>query len=80
LAAPAHRIELGRTDLERLRHHADAVRAARPDLAPAVTDIEAGVLTGLADIGEVPSVPIHGDLKPTHMLLDEDRVVLIDLD
>jgi aminoglycoside phosphotransferase (APT) family kinase protein len=45
-----------------------------------VAEIEAGILAGLAAIGEVSSVPMHGDLKPQHVVFDADRVVLLDLD
>jgi aminoglycoside phosphotransferase (APT) family kinase protein len=80
VAAPPHRIELGRTDPERLRRSAEQLRAARPELAPLVTEVEAGILAGLTAIGEHSSIPIHGDLKPIHVLFADDRVVLLDLD
>jgi tRNA A-37 threonylcarbamoyl transferase component Bud32 len=72
--------ELGRTDPKRLRRSADTLRAARPDLTPAAAEVEAGILAGLAELGEAPSVPIHGDLKPQHVLFNGDDVVLLDLD
>jgi aminoglycoside phosphotransferase (APT) family kinase protein len=34
----------------------------------------------VAELGEPPSMLIHGDLKPDHMLIDGDRVSLIDFD
>jgi hypothetical protein len=80
VAAPPHRIELGRTDPERLRRSAEQLRTARPDLAPAVDEVEEGILTRLAAVGELSSVPVHGDLKPIHVLFDADRVILLDLD
>ena len=77
---PAHRVELGRTDPQRLHRTAEWLRASHPDLAAAVTAVESGILCGLAAIGELSSVPVHGDLKAAHMVLDADRVVLLDLD
>jgi aminoglycoside phosphotransferase (APT) family kinase protein/SAM-dependent methyltransferase len=71
---------LERMDPQRLRRRADTLRAARPDLAPVVAEIEANVLAALAKDGEGPSVPVHGDFKPRHVLFDDDRVVLLDLD
>jgi hypothetical protein len=80
VAAPPNRIALGRLDPQRLRQSADLIRAARADLAPVLAEIEAGVLGGLAALGEAPVVPVHGDLKPSHVLFDQDRVVVLDLD
>jgi hypothetical protein len=80
IAAPPHRLELDRMDPERLRRAAAQFRTARPDLAPLVTAVEESILAGLAALGELPAVPVHGDLKPNHMLLDGERVVLLDLD
>jgi aminoglycoside phosphotransferase (APT) family kinase protein len=80
VAAPPHRIALGRLDPQRLRRSTDLIRAARADLAPELAEIEAGVLAGLAALGEAPAVPVHGDLKPGHVLFDHDRVVVLDLD
>jgi aminoglycoside phosphotransferase (APT) family kinase protein len=77
---PAHRGELGRTDPQRLRRTAERLRASQPDLAAAVIAVEAGILRGLATIGQLSSVPVHGDLKADHVVLDADRVVLLDLD
>jgi aminoglycoside phosphotransferase (APT) family kinase protein len=77
---PAHRITLGRTDPQRLRRTAERMRASHPDLTAAVTAVEEGILSGLAAIGEMSSVPVHGDLKLAHVVLGADRVVLLDLD
>jgi hypothetical protein len=80
VTAPKHRIELDRTDPRRLLGRAETLRHSRPDLVPVVAEIEASILDSLAAIGQHPSVPVHGDLKLAHVLLDEDRVVLLDLD
>jgi aminoglycoside phosphotransferase (APT) family kinase protein len=79
-AAPDHRIELDRTDPGRMRRSAETLRQSRPDLAPVVAEIEASILASLAAIAELPTVPVHGDLKLAHLLFEEDRVVLLDLD
>jgi aminoglycoside phosphotransferase (APT) family kinase protein len=80
MTAPEHRIALDRTDPGRLRRSAETLQNARPDLADAVAEIEAQILAGLEAIGNLPAVPVHGDLKPGHLLFEEDRVVLLDLD
>src|SRR5439155_9503284 len=63
--------------LEELRRGATIVEWARPELATQVRAITAAVAAGLE---EVPSAPIHGDLKPDHVFLAGDRVIFIDLD
>ena len=80
VAAPPPRIALGRLDPQRLRRTTALIRAARADLAPLLAEIEVGVLAGLTALGEAPAVPVHGDLKPAHVLFDHDRVVVLDLD
>jgi aminoglycoside phosphotransferase (APT) family kinase protein len=80
VAAPPHRIALGRLDPQRLRRNTDRIRAVRADLASVLAEIEAAVLAGLAALGEAPVVPVHGDLKPAHVLFDHDRVIVLDLD
>src|SRR4051794_13951880 len=80
IVAPEHRIELDRRDPARLRRTADILRNSRPDLATVVAEIEDQINARLDATGKLPSVPIHGDLKPAHLLLEEDRVVLLDLD
>ena len=80
VAAPAHRTELDRTDPERLHRFAESLRTSRPDLASAVDEIERLILAELDAIGNLPSVPVHGDLKPLHFLVGDDRVVLLDFD
>jgi hypothetical protein len=63
--------------LTRLEHAAETLRAARPDLAPAVDETVGAVVAGLAG---VPSAPTHGDLKPDQVLVDGEGVALIDFD
>src|SRR5256886_6689260 len=64
-------------ELEELRRGATIVEWARPELATQIRAITAAVAAGLE---EVPSAPIHGDLKPDHVFLAGDRVIFIDLD
>lgn len=80
VAAPPQAHELDRIGADRLRRSAERIRAARPDLAGQVDEIEAAVLADLAALGEAPEMPVHGDLKPAHALLDGDRVTLLDFD
>jgi len=60
--------------LERMR---ESLRSACPRLGPKVEEIVGAVVAGLE---EVPPAPVHGDLKPDHILLDGDSVALIDFD
>jgi aminoglycoside phosphotransferase (APT) family kinase protein len=80
IAAPPHRLELGRTDPERLRRSAERLRTARPELASLVTEVETGILGGLAAIGELSSNPIHGDLRLVHVVVNAEHIILLDLD
>jgi aminoglycoside phosphotransferase (APT) family kinase protein len=67
-------------DRERLHRYAETLRSSRPDLAMAVNEIESRICSVLDAIGDLPSVPVHGDLKPLHFLFEDERVVLLDLD
>ncbi len=80
VAAPPAKHELDRMGPDRARRSAARLRAARPDLGEDVDAVEAGILAGLDAIGDLPAIPIHGDLKPVHVLLDGERVVLLDFD
>lgn len=61
----------------RLREAEAFLAGERPDLAAQVSTIVEAVAAGLAD---APMGLIHGDLKPDHVLIDGDRVALIDFD
>jgi tRNA A-37 threonylcarbamoyl transferase component Bud32 len=63
--------------LEDLELASALVRWACPEARTEVEEITAAVVRGLED---VPSAPIHGDLKPDHVFLSGDRVIFIDLD
>jgi hypothetical protein len=56
---------------------ASLVQWACPDLRTQVEALTAAVVAGLTD---VPSAPIHRDLKTDHIFLSGDRVCFIDLD
>ncbi len=53
------------------------LQGACPHLGP---EIEEAVGTVVAGLEEVPFAPIHGDLKPAHIMVDGDSVAFIDLD
>lgn len=78
-----HRLEVAvpprpfANDLARLRGAQEVLCSARPDLAREVAETVAAVVAGLD--GVAPGL-VHGDLRPDHVLLDGDRVALIDFD
>jgi hypothetical protein len=53
------------------------LRWARPDLAPAIARIAERAGAALVD---VPAFATHGDLKLDHVLLDDERPALVDMD
>ena len=53
------------------------LQQACPQLGPEIEEAVGAVVAGLE---EVPSAPIHGDLKPAHIIVNGDSVALIDLD
>jgi tRNA A-37 threonylcarbamoyl transferase component Bud32 len=64
-------------DMARLRAAQGVLASARPELADEVSVIVEAVALGLEC---APTSLIHGDLKPVHILIDGDRVGLIDFD
>jgi aminoglycoside phosphotransferase family enzyme len=64
-------------DMARLRAAQEVLTSARPDLADEISGIVQAVALGLES---APSSLIHGDLKPDHILIDGDRVALLDFD
>ena len=48
-----------------------------PHLRPTIEETVSAIVAGFE---EVPTGPIHGDFRPDHIILDGDRVVLLDLD
>jgi streptomycin 6-kinase len=79
-----HQNHLRPTRVFRLADQLDAMKRASvqvqwacPHLRKDLRDITATVAARLRD---VPPTPIHGDLKPEHVLVSEGRPVFIDLD
>ncbi len=64
-------------EMARLREAQEQIASARPDLGDQVRDMMQAVSSGLEN---APSSLIHGDLKPDHMLIEGNRVALIDFD
>jgi Ser/Thr protein kinase RdoA (MazF antagonist) len=60
-----------------LKRAAKLLHWSSPRLRAAVDDILRAIAAGLED---VPLALIHRDLKPAHIFLEGDRVILIDLD
>ena len=60
--------------LERVRN---LLRQACPHMRAEIEEAVGAVAAGLE---EVPYAPIHGDLKPAHIMIDGDSVGLIDFD
>lgn len=64
-------------EMARLQEAQVFLATARPDLASEVSSMVEVIAAGLAG---APATLIHGDLKPDHILIDGDRVALIDFD
>jgi hypothetical protein len=64
-------------DLARLREAGEFLTSARPDLATDVATLVESVAGGLQG---APIGVIHGDLKPDHILIDDEAVAVIDFD
>ena len=64
-------------EISELKWAGDLLQWACPHLAAEVDRIIGAVVAG---IEEVPSGPTHRDLNPDHILLEGDRIALIDLD
>lgn len=64
-------------DLAQLQEAQRVLESVRPDLNGVVSEILETVAVGLK---ESPTSLIHGDLKPDHLLIDGNRVALIDFD
>ena len=79
-ALPAPATRFARLDPARLATAAGVLRRARPDVAPAATRLLAR-LDAARDDGRRPPVCLHGDANLRNaLLLDDDRIGLIDLE
>jgi hypothetical protein len=61
----------------RMKKAEESVRRACPHLGPEIEEIVGVLIPGLEG---GPTAPTHGDLAPKHILLDGDRLALVDLD
>jgi len=64
-------------DITRMKEAAQILTDTHPGLGPTVSSIADQVIAGLEN---APCTLIHGDLKPAHVIIDGDRVSLIDFD
>jgi tRNA A-37 threonylcarbamoyl transferase component Bud32 len=64
-------------EIRRLTRAGKLLTSACPHLGPEIEEIVDAVVSGLEEVS--PS-PVHGDLKPAHILLDGDRVAFVDFD
>jgi len=74
---PAPRRRSRANQLARLEDVRNLLRSAHPHLRRDIDEIVGAVVGGLE---EVPLVPTHGELRAEHILLDGDRLTLLDLD
>jgi hypothetical protein len=58
----------------------ESLGRACPHLRSEIEEVIGAVVAGLASLEEIPPAPSHGELRPEHILLDGDRLALLDLD
>ena len=66
-----------RDNVARLERAGKFLQRTCPHLRTEIEEAVGGVVAGLE---EAPLAPTHGDLRPDHIMLDGDRLILIDLD
>ncbi|MDQ3695839.1 MAG: aminoglycoside phosphotransferase family protein [Chloroflexota bacterium] len=76
VAVAVPRLDL-QNELGRLERSAELLRSARPDLASPIDQI---VRAAFERLVELPPAPTLGDFKAAHVLVDRDRLALIDVD
>jgi len=77
LPPPTSRRRPASAELDDVGRAAALVSTVRPSLTEAVREVVALVAGRLNDVEPAPT---HGDLKPDHVLIDDDRTALLDLD
>ena len=79
IEVPPDHHQVPRGSEERVRQMAALAGRRRPDLAPLAEEVAERVLDALAALPPL-AAPTHGDLKPAHLLLGDERVVVLDFD
>jgi Ser/Thr protein kinase RdoA (MazF antagonist) len=80
VAVPAQRVVGAREWLERLGLVAQTLVLVEPRWERAVHALAGSLAAGADAFAAVPNVTLHGDLHPRNVLVDGDRLGLIDLD
>ena len=76
--APRRRLPWEEEEAATLKKREEVLRRACPRLGPEIGKIVDAVLAGFGEKG--PTAPTHGELKPDHIMIDGDRIALIDFD
>jgi aminoglycoside phosphotransferase (APT) family kinase protein len=66
-----------RDEIARLKATTERLQVDFPELDQAVIDVSREIAGGIED---GPPAPTHFDLKPAHILLDDERVAMLDFD
>ena len=82
LALPAtdHRLRTPRVGTQRIQRSAHRLRATRPSLKNLATLVETDIIANIEHLPAVPPLVVHGDFKPSHVILTAERDVFVDLD
>ncbi|HEY2962023.1 MAG TPA: phosphotransferase [Pyrinomonadaceae bacterium] len=77
---PASLLQCRRFAPKALARAAETIGRARPDVASLVQDVTDKLNAQFGQCGKDEPVFLHGDVHPKNILLDNDRLVLLDLD
>jgi hypothetical protein len=69
-----------RDEVADLEENGEVLKWACPNLRPNIENIIDAVVAGLEDLEEVPQAPTHLDFAFDHVMVEGDRLALIDLD